>query len=519
VSTWINIFLIIGSVEIPFADKLTSLFFAATTSIVLGLVLVWCQFAALPPVAWFYWVWSERFGGDLSLVNSIKPNYFKLLTQEQIDAAHNALAGPPIPFPKNEDAPTVREFNLDIAKLLLQFASIVYERKNKAIFESIDHSKTEAANSTGSSLFSLFSTPDLLAPATKKILSGDHFHDKILGRLQKKGLNKTKWGNNVIDDFCRLTGVGYAPISELQTSESAFCSFFWDPKGKWIVVTFKGTGPTEYADWIADLTTSLTQVDDYLPKFSQAVKGFKNRLYPEGKDARIQGTGLDKPWDRISKMLTLLAKQMIPHLAADEKINVWFTGHSLGCALAGLGYTRSIHPEEFDESRIRIRDAYIFAAPILGDRPTTQRFNALMNEGEYVKTVWRITNADDLVATGLPQLGDNPNLNLSPSNPAGFAHIGAEIKMKDHPTPSQFTGSLFSHDTVVSIASTFSPEEVVAQRQKLLADDRWLWIKEKLGVWAEEIPLIGRLIAHTPALYWDQLTRVVPGDCVYIKGY
>ena len=70
--------------------------------------------------------------------------------------------------------------------------------------------------------------------------------------------------------------------------------------------------------------------------------------------------------------------------------------------------------------------------------------------------------------------------------------------MKDHPIPSQFTGTLFSHDTVVTIASAFSPEEVQAQRKKLLADDGWLWIKEKLGVWAQEIPFLGRLIAHTP---------------------
>ena len=103
-----------------------------------------------------------------------------------------------------------------------------------------------------------------------------------------------------------------------------------------------------------------------------------------------------------------------------------------------------------------------------------------------------------LSLNSLPQLGDNPDLKLSPSNPAGFAHIGAEIKMKDHPTPSQFTGTLFAHDTVVTIASAFTPEQVQAQRKQLLADDRWLWLKEKLGVWAEEIPLIGRLIAHAP---------------------
>ena len=58
--------------RVAIADKLHSFLIAASTSIVLGLVLVWCQFAALPPVAWLYWVLSRLIGGDLSLVNSSK---------------------------------------------------------------------------------------------------------------------------------------------------------------------------------------------------------------------------------------------------------------------------------------------------------------------------------------------------------------------------------------------------------------------------------------------------------------
>ena len=52
---------------------------------------------------------------------------------------------------------------------------------------------------------------------------------------------------------------------------------------------------------------------------------------PHLLDARIQGTGKEKPWDTISIMLKLLAVAMEKRhkFGPDEKINVWFTGHSV----------------------------------------------------------------------------------------------------------------------------------------------------------------------------------------------
>ena len=152
---------------------------------------------------------------------SVKPDYFKILTEDQITAAHNVLSAPPVPFPATRSAPAVREFNLDIAKLLLQFASIVYERKSQAIYKTVDHSKKEAKK-TGR--FSWFSTPSLLSTPFKDALSGNEFRDRIVKRLEKAGLNEDRWGTKVITDFCALVKVGYAPVSELQTSESV--SFF-----------------------------------------------------------------------------------------------------------------------------------------------------------------------------------------------------------------------------------------------------------------------------------------------------
>ena len=120
----------------------------------------------------------------------------------------------------------------------------------------------------------------------------------------------------------------------------------------------------------------------------------------------------------------------------------------------------------------------------------------------------------------LPQLGDNPDLKLSPTNPAGFAHIGAEIKLKDHPIPSQFSGSLFDRNTLVKITSSFSVEKVQQQRKELHEQQPTLWLKETLGVWAEKIPLIGRLIAHAPGQLGpvsDVLRRLIQPIAVF--GY
>lgn len=55
---------------------------------------------------------------------------------------------------------------------------------------------------------------------------------------------------------------------------------------------------------------------------------------------------------------------------AREQINVWFTGHSLGCATASLVYCRHLmRPKDLGKKAI-LRDSYLFACPILTDRET-----------------------------------------------------------------------------------------------------------------------------------------------------
>jgi len=87
--------------------------------------------------------------------------------------------------------------------------------------------------------------------------------------------------------------------------------------------------------------------------------------------------------DTIKQAVSVCAKQLLLNQPAGTQINVvrdshclgvptshplqWSTGHSLGCALGSLVYARQINePGDFGRSVV-IRDAYLFAAPILCD--------------------------------------------------------------------------------------------------------------------------------------------------------
>ena len=167
------------------------------------------------------------------------------------------------------------------------------------------------------------------------------------------GAKKNK-EEDIIHAFCERVGISYAPVSELNTASTvssynssftglgshwthrrnitfqAFCSFFWGAEGDWIVVTFKGTGIQEYADWVTDLTVTMVDSDDFIKSDSgraKAVKGFKERLYsPDVSD--LGGT---RAWDTIRFALCNVSKKLAERRAAQGKygnINVWFTGHS-----------------------------------------------------------------------------------------------------------------------------------------------------------------------------------------------
>jgi hypothetical protein len=306
--------------------------------------------------------------------------------------------------------------------------------------------------------------------------------------------------------------------------------------------------PLAFADWVTDLTVTMTDATDFLPAgYNRVIKGFKERLYP----SEVSDLGGTRPWDSIRYSLCKAA-QTLSNMRAregkDSRINVWFTGHSLGCALATLAYTRIVStPSDTVGYPIVIRDCYLFAAPVSADRVTAIKFNETLAAFSassssslatsapaghaHARTMWRVRNAGDAIATLLPQLGDRADLakKLSPTNPGAFAHLGAEIIMKDAPHSSEvaspcdhFLGKPSDYDrqpaqVQVDVRSEFTKGEIKAQRATRLMEMGEL-AREAFFVFAENIPLIGRFIAHDTVLYWDQLDRIAVSPCKWVAA-
>lgn len=140
----------------------------------------------------------------------------------------------------------------------------------------------------------------------------------------------------------------------------------------------------------------------------------------------------------------------------------------------------------------------------------------------------------------LPQLGDRQDLDLSPTNPAAFAHIGAEIQMHSAPLASHVTypsitplsiatsssasptlrgptsppPPYFPFNVVVEVRSAVKPDETL--RSRALADWREA-LRKKLGDLVQEIPLLGRFLSHDTVFYWDQLNEIALGECQWLN--
>lgn len=453
-------------------DRISIIAFAALASFIMYGALLWCLFCKLSFVDSIFNLVSQRFLGGVSLANSVLPELFDVLSGEQLACAFDALSRP---VAECRDTDTRRDFNLDIAKLLLQCSAIMYERTSASIMDAlrVDARREERKQPDDTTPFEDEefdrSIPgaglanEVGQAAAKKINAALHYHPEEL----------------TIAEFAEKYGLVYTTISELNSQSSASCGLFYHPDKTFIILAYKGTSPAEYSEWATDLLYAPKHAGGWIRGFDKCHGGFFSKVFPARLDR-----GSRMPYTTIQRAISILAEQLLRGKPPGTQVNVWTTGHSLGCSLASLVYARQIdEPTELSPS-IVIRDAYLFAAPVVCDITSVNAFDNRMRHQVHPRTMWRVSNGKDMVATGLPHMGDYPEWGVSAYSALSFAHLGAEINLR--PGVCIVRGTHVTPGSDVRIVTQYHPKDAAATDQ-----EKRRAVARKVLKDAENIPIAG----------------------------
>ncbi|KAG8751913.1 hypothetical protein FRC14_007522 [Serendipita sp. 396] len=481
--------------HIHFVDLFALILFSVLVCSVLTVGVISCLFWKLPLVQRFLDLYAY-FHDGFSFVNSFNTKMFSSLTKREVRLSKAALGDTsqhhhPPPSP-GESAVVAKHFNLEIAKMLLLLSSVVYERTSEATRASlrqarsvpkVPRKKSESGGSGGGSRHgpsaSVGSTgsppPTPFTPSTFSMAQSQSRHhaaaspsfsqlrpriqqtaqafvkrpSHLFKTFQAQHANKIRSlllaspGDDLIAKLAANLGIEYEPVSELNSASSAYAAVFWDKTSNWVVLSFKGTSPFEFDEWLTDFDITRVHAGHRLPGYQTVHRGFKNRLFPEHHD-NMGGAGDERlgkkntaafrtPYETIIAALKVVTNDLMSR--TDKDINVWFTGHSLGCAMATLTYTRALLNLDGLHPRVQLCDAYLYGAPVVCDMASARIFNDYMEkrrqEGKTgrVKSIWRVCNKSDAVTTLLPMLGDDP---LYPHTTSlfAYAHLGSEVRMR-----------------------------------------------------------------------------------------
>jgi len=175
--------------------------------------------------------------------------------------------------------------------------------------------------------------------------------------------------------------------------------------------------------------------------------------------------------------------------------------------MASLAYACMISEPIALGDNVVIRDAYLFAAPIVCDPKSVLAFNDCLEasttyeDEPYVRNLWRVVNRHDAVATALPSFGDD-RLRGSLRNLFAFAHLGAEFRMGSLRQPSYVRGGSLKPDTWVGIRSRLDLQAVNMMNAPAMPP---------IIRWVQDIPLLGRFAAHATTMYWDAISQMQVG--------
>ncbi|KAG8860541.1 hypothetical protein FRB96_003795 [Tulasnella sp. 330] len=519
------------------AEILPIFVFAGISSFLLFLLLLYCIYARIPSPLFESWAKEQE--------EKHAPSMFEAINNEQVDAAKRAMS---LKMGEPKLSQNTRIFNLDIAKLCCQLSALMYSHDNNHSLEVMNDLQNRKAthtakaeptvdplraklnalgfgvstveNDAATGVEGFAATVEDPGALVAEIFGGDAHDAQCAAQKLGHDLGSSA-GDSEISRFCTTFGIEYEPVSELNSSSAAYCSMFWDKSSNWIILAFKGTGPTDFAEWMTDLDYTMTHGGSWLKGFGRVHGGFVDRIFPRD----VKELGGRRPYDTIASAIKIVGEELAKNNVG--KVNLYFTGHSLGTAIASLTYARAVSGTNDFGKKVVVRDAYLFATPIICDVPSVHAFNFTMfKDLEKPRTMWRISNVgsfivrdrNDIVATGLPEEGDRPVV-PNPNSLFCFAHLGTEIRLPDKLGQQCFaSGNHITQGTNVRIQSEFNDDMLYAHRQEgLIAGQFHDYAngKRESDPWLD-IPVIGSLLAHGVGNYWESLSKVGNGACIWV---
>lgn len=189
-----------------------------------------------------------------------------------------------------------------------------------------------------------------------------------------------------------------------------------------VIIAFRGTEPTKFADVITDLKAWKTPLAD---GWGSVHAGFKGGFDAIGN---VMMTKLDE--------------------YKDQKVAIWVTGHSLGGGLATLMAAEILRRKEAGEG-FDLRGVYTFGSPRVGNKAFREKLNA--TAAKHGAQLVRFRNGDDVV-TAVPRVQE-------------FEHVGRvahlredKLDIGDADPPYNGLGSFADHD----IAGFIKPKKAVS---------------------------------------------------------
>ncbi|KAM0746360.1 alpha/beta-hydrolase [Meredithblackwellia eburnea MCA 4105] len=426
-------------------------------------------------------IWFNNYNAP-----NLDPTIFKEESNHVIAAALPVLEGGAttvpavIPSSHKQGCPpsaTTRFFSLPLARTLLLFSAIVYERDDSLVYKAGDVGSKDPA------------------------LAEQYLKDSEK-RIRKKA------------DFWKLN---YEGISSLSTPSGPFASIFYPREAvssdqgnlsfrPWIALIFKGTSADNFAEILVDANISRTPAGAFFGA-GTAHEGFYSGLFPEN-------TGGADAYSTIRAHLKhtaseLRRKSTNPITGQSPKVPLWVSGHSLGSALAGLIFARFLESPEDLGDDIELRDCYLFGTPRLGDGNFCSAFEKnLVTPVDRPNILWRVVNNLDIVTMVPPGLADHDsqraNLGLSVLN---YGHIGTQVKLAPYMKPFYSINNGYFRNTTNSLVQDALNEPPAGQflSTRLTSLNRAGWNPFRILLC---VILPSPMLDHFPASYYHRLSQI-----------